>query len=271
MRGFAYLKEAGARFTVQLIPMAANWHEWDGMRKLARSISPESRIGAPWLFLSADRSPAKNARIEGQRLPPRVAVELDHCPRPMDPPDGGSAARKASGSAEAAPDDRIYAHCIASRREFHVDPYGKMSWCCFVKDPGPPRRPEKKIVRRRLGEVHPVLRRQGQRRPGVAGRLRLLRKARGLPLVRGSTATSRRGGTRRACHICAPWPTRRRRSTATGTCATGNSSASRGSRSASRASSISAKRFSRRNWRLFPWRTREARPSRSATASGFPS
>lgn len=135
MRGFAYLKEAGARFTVQLIPMAANWHEWDGMRKLARSISPESRIGAPWLFLSADRSPAKNARIEGQRLPPRVAVELDHCPRPMDPPDGGSAARKASGSAEAAPDDRIYAHCIASRREFHVDPYGKMSWCCFVKDP----------------------------------------------------------------------------------------------------------------------------------------
>ena len=29
MEGFARLKEAGAGFTVQLIPMRDNWHEWD--------------------------------------------------------------------------------------------------------------------------------------------------------------------------------------------------------------------------------------------------
>ena len=32
-------------------------------------------------------------------------------------------------------DDRLLAACIATRRDFHVDPYGHMSFCCFVKDP----------------------------------------------------------------------------------------------------------------------------------------
>jgi len=32
-------------------------------------------------------------------------------------------------------DDRLFARCIAGRRDFHMDAYGMMSFCCFVKDP----------------------------------------------------------------------------------------------------------------------------------------
>lgn len=46
MRGFAYLKEAGAGFTVQLIPMRDNYHQWDEMQALAQSLSRYWRCGA---------------------------------------------------------------------------------------------------------------------------------------------------------------------------------------------------------------------------------
>ena len=32
-------------------------------------------------------------------------------------------------------DDRLLARCIAQRQEFHIDPYGKMGLCGFIKDP----------------------------------------------------------------------------------------------------------------------------------------
>ena len=32
-------------------------------------------------------------------------------------------------------DDRLFASCIEMRREFHIDPYGRMSFCCSIKDP----------------------------------------------------------------------------------------------------------------------------------------
>ncbi|MBU1147427.1 MAG: radical SAM protein, partial [Candidatus Omnitrophica bacterium] len=53
MRGFRYLKEAGAGFTVQLIPMKDNYHQLQDMIKLAESLSKHYRVGAPWLYLSA--------------------------------------------------------------------------------------------------------------------------------------------------------------------------------------------------------------------------
>ena len=43
MRGFRYMQEAGAGFTVQLIPIRDNWHEWEQMQALAQSLS---QIGA---------------------------------------------------------------------------------------------------------------------------------------------------------------------------------------------------------------------------------
>jgi len=147
MQGLRYLKEAGAAFIVQLIPMKANWHQCDQMISLARTLSPHHRIGAPWLWLSANGSARRNNEIRAQRLPPTQVVELDK-------PDLASEERMAeiddaaqvSDSGEAtssapacgqidAEDDRLFAGCIDVRRDFHIDAYGQMSWCSFIKDP----------------------------------------------------------------------------------------------------------------------------------------
>ena len=77
MRGFRYMQGAGAGFTVQLIPMRDNWHEWEQMQALAKSLNRHWRVGAAWLYKSACGSPARNAEIERQRLDPRDVIELD--------------------------------------------------------------------------------------------------------------------------------------------------------------------------------------------------
>ncbi|MCL4501913.1 MAG: radical SAM protein [Deltaproteobacteria bacterium] len=132
MQGFAYLKEAGASFTVQIIPMRANFHQFEEMVSLARSLSPHYRVGAPWLYLSACGSASQNAEIRRQRLDPKEVVFLDQ-------PDLGyedwAAGEAEPACREAGADERLLATCIAQRRDFHIDPYGGMTFCCFVKDP----------------------------------------------------------------------------------------------------------------------------------------
>jgi len=128
MRGFRYLKEAGAAFIVQLIPMRENWHEWQKMIELAKSLSHNWRVGAAWLYLSACRDPDRNAEIARQRLDPRDVVELD-------PPDLSSE-KAESHSCGAAPAGKgLFADCIAGRHDFHIDPYGGMTFCSFIRDP----------------------------------------------------------------------------------------------------------------------------------------
>jgi MoaA/NifB/PqqE/SkfB family radical SAM enzyme len=140
MRGFAYLREAGAGFTVQLIPMRANWHQWDRMIELAESLSPHYRVGASWLFLSSDGSARRNREIAAQRLAPRDAIEVDK-PNPayderMEEIGAGEEPCEDVCCITADGDDRLFAKCIATRRSFHIDAYGMMSWCSFIKDPG---------------------------------------------------------------------------------------------------------------------------------------
>ena len=129
MKGFSLLKKAGAGFIVQLIPMKDNFHEFEQMKELAQSLSKHWRIGAPWLYLSAEASAEKNAEIAAQRLSPRDVVDLDL-------PDLSSLSNQNSDHPQSQPgDDHLFDACIRSRRDFHVDPYGKMSFCCFIKDP----------------------------------------------------------------------------------------------------------------------------------------
>lgn len=127
MRGFAYLREAGTGFIVQLIPMRDNYHQLDAMIALALSLSPEYRLGAPWLFLSADRSPARNREISKQRPAPADAVLLD----PPDTSDDDEPPSRPS----AAEDRRLFAACIEGCRDFHIDPCGGMTFCPFIRDP----------------------------------------------------------------------------------------------------------------------------------------
>jgi len=138
MRGLSYLKEAGAGFIVQLIPMRANWHEWEKMQELAKRFSKHWRVGAPWLYLSSSGSPERNRQIEAQRLDPADVIELD---RPNPSNDErlleiiNTEKAESSCGFVSTNDDRLFARCIAYRRDFHIDPYGGISWCSFIKDP----------------------------------------------------------------------------------------------------------------------------------------
>ena len=128
MQGFHYLKEAGVDFIVQLIPMRDNWHEWAKMTELAQSLSRHWRVGAPWLYLSSCHDPVRNAEITRQRLDPHDVVALDK-------PDLCYEEAQAHEPEHAEGDDRLFARCIAGRRDFHFDPYGGMTFCSFLKDP----------------------------------------------------------------------------------------------------------------------------------------
>jgi sulfatase maturation enzyme AslB (radical SAM superfamily) len=110
MRGFAYLKEAGAGFTVQLIPMRDNFHQWDEMQALAQSLSRRWRCGAAWLYLSACGDPERNQEIKRQRLNPRDVIALDQ-------PDLSYEAWHQSVIASAAKQSPTLALGIASLRQ----------------------------------------------------------------------------------------------------------------------------------------------------------
>lgn len=135
MQGIAYLKEAGAGFTVQLIPMKDNYHQYEKMVKLAHSLSPYYRIGAPWLFFSASGSLKCNREILTQRLSPAAVVELDQPDMSAGEISGPVTEVVLCPGGKQHDDDRLFAQCIENRRDFHVDPYGGISFCSFVKDP----------------------------------------------------------------------------------------------------------------------------------------
>jgi len=131
MQGLAYLKEAGTGFIVQLIPMRENYYQLPQMRELAQKWSPHWRYGASWLYLSASGSPTRNREITHQRLDPREVVELD-------PPDvlyEEKHQQEAHVYCHLEGDDRFFTACTGKGREFHVDPYGQMTFCSFIKDP----------------------------------------------------------------------------------------------------------------------------------------
>jgi len=132
MQGFAYLKEAGADFTVQVVPMRDNYHQFEDMVALALSLSPRYRIGASWLCLSAYGSKRRNAEIARQRLDPKDAVRLD---QPDPSLEEWLLGQEEQGCRIHAGDDHLYAGCISRRREFFIDPYGGLTGCELIKDP----------------------------------------------------------------------------------------------------------------------------------------
>lgn len=134
MRGFAYLREAGVGFTVQIVPMRDNYRQFDDMLRLAESLSPHYRVGAAWLYLSACGSPQRNAEIRRQRLEPREVIILDQPNLAYEEANALLPAHEPPPAA-SADDDRVFARCIAGRQDFHIDPYGGMTFCSFIKDP----------------------------------------------------------------------------------------------------------------------------------------
>jgi radical SAM protein with 4Fe4S-binding SPASM domain len=131
LRGFAYLKEAGAGFIVQLIPMRDNYQQFTKMVELAESLSKHYRVGAAWLHLSAYGYKQINDQIKCQRLSPREVIAVDK-------PDFAVEEGQENASGHEYRDDTseyFFSQCIKTKREFHVDPYGKTTFCSFLKDP----------------------------------------------------------------------------------------------------------------------------------------
>jgi radical SAM protein with 4Fe4S-binding SPASM domain len=133
MTGLSCLKKIGADFTVQIVPMRDNYHHLNEMKQLAQSLSSKHRIGAAWLYLSACGDKEKNEEILSQRIAPSEVIELDK-PTIFNT-DGQGKEDSAHSHCNSAGDDRLYASCISGRRSFHIDPYGRMTFCSFIKDP----------------------------------------------------------------------------------------------------------------------------------------
>jgi len=140
MQGISYLREAGAGFTVQVVPMKDNYHQLDDMVNLAESLSRHWRIGASWLYLSGHDDLERNQEIIRQRLTPEDTIKLD-MPNPFPCDAIVEAQNEEDGKVEDSlkdyhqEDDSLFAGCIANKRDFHIDPYGQMTFCSFVKDP----------------------------------------------------------------------------------------------------------------------------------------
>ncbi len=128
LEGFRLLQEVGADFIVQIVPMKDNYHQLEKMILLAKSISSRWRVGASWLFLSAIGNPDKNKEITLQRLPPQEVIKLDN-------PQISDEGYEKEEFVFPLQDDRLFASCIDDKRNFHIDPYGNMSFCSFIKDP----------------------------------------------------------------------------------------------------------------------------------------
>ena len=94
LRGLAYLKEAGAKFAVQIVPLRDNYAYLKDMVALAETWSPVWKFGASWLYLSASGDPARNREIVAERLTPEETAALDFspaattalAPKPSSPP-----------------------------------------------------------------------------------------------------------------------------------------------------------------------------------------
>jgi MoaA/NifB/PqqE/SkfB family radical SAM enzyme len=128
LRGISYLREAGARFMTQLVPMKDNFHQWHAMKALAQDLCPVWRIGATYITLSASGDENRNEEIRAQRLTPAQVLAIDP---PNIPYEERGASTAGCGSRS---NERLYRHCISQQDTFHIDPYGKMSFCCLVKD-----------------------------------------------------------------------------------------------------------------------------------------
>ncbi len=130
VRGMHLLREAGARFTVQIVLMRDNLHQYRQMVDLATSLSQDWRLGPSWFYLTATRDEIQNRSIREQRLDPREVIALNppDISTYLDPENKDRCDHRREG-------EGLFAPCIRARRDFHVDPTGTMSFCSMIKDP----------------------------------------------------------------------------------------------------------------------------------------
>lgn len=132
MRGVSLLRAAGAPFIVQVVPMKRSCKQYHKMIELALSLSPHWRLGAAWFYLSASGDPRKNREIMEERLTPQEVVALEG---PTSDTIEWLEEEQAAACHRRGEAGGIFAPCVQSRDSFHIDPYGGMTFCEFIKDP----------------------------------------------------------------------------------------------------------------------------------------
>lgn len=132
LQGITYLKEAGAPFLIQIMPMKDNFHQYEKMIQLAINLCGRWRLGSTWLNMSSSGNEVQNSSILMQRLSP---AEINI----LEPPtcDSLEIAKKRSvcGAGSSSQDGYLLGACIEKRRDFHIDPFGRMSFCFYASDP----------------------------------------------------------------------------------------------------------------------------------------
>ena len=132
-QGIAYLREAGAAFTVQVVPMRTNYRGLRGHGPPGRVLEPQLESGRDLALPLGLGRRAQEPRYPGRAAGPAPDRRARRGPGRR-PGRGRGRGAPACAAASAGPGG-LYAACIAGRRDFHVDPYGGMSFCSFVKDP----------------------------------------------------------------------------------------------------------------------------------------
>lgn len=135
MRGMRYMREARANFIVQIILMRDNYQQFSDMIRIAEKLGRPFRTGASFLHASAHFDLRRNQEIAKQRLSPRQAMAFDK-------PDlsfpecccGTQGSQNQLWPWQKRGNKYLFGYCIATRRRFHIDPYGQMSFCFLIKD-----------------------------------------------------------------------------------------------------------------------------------------
>lgn len=134
LRGMSYLREAKVDFTVQIVPMKGNYHEYQKMISLGKKYGTTYRLGATWLYLSMHNNLKQNEEIKNQRLSPKIIAQLSYnrkSQRKLKP----EFHENHSHIQDQDKDQLLFKYCLAARKEFYIDPYGRMTFCSFLKDP----------------------------------------------------------------------------------------------------------------------------------------
>ncbi|NQU17889.1 MAG: radical SAM protein [Candidatus Saganbacteria bacterium] len=127
MRGLSCLKEKAVNFVVQIVPLRDNYHQLKEMIVIARSFNPHYKLNTSWMYLSASRDEQINQQILNQRLEKNDLIK--HFKSNLTFHEETSC-----NCNQVKNDDRLYASCIKGLSGFHIDPYGYMALCPFVKD-----------------------------------------------------------------------------------------------------------------------------------------
>jgi MoaA/NifB/PqqE/SkfB family radical SAM enzyme len=132
IRGISYLKEAGVRFSIQIIPLQSNYHQLEKMIELADSLSAYNQIGLSWVVAPASDNADIIKEVLSQRLPPEAMLKVNSRNVNLNYM-YNQGTYEGEKKLKAVHDRRFFA-CACGNSELHIDPYFTVSLCNAIID-----------------------------------------------------------------------------------------------------------------------------------------